>query len=104
MMKHVSGDRIGTGMSFYMLGGELSRSLGPLIITAAVSLWGMDGTWRLMPFGIACSAVLYLKLGKIRIQRKSRAAKDSGLNIRKSLKSILKCFSLLLCFFFSEQQ
>ena len=98
MMKIVSGDRIGTGMSFYMLGGELSRSLGPLIITAAVSLWGIEGTWRLMPFGIACSAVLYIKLGKIRLERKSCAAKDSGLDIRKSFKKHFNMFFIVAMF------
>ena len=50
MIKHVSGDRIGKGMSFYMLGGELARTLGPLIILAAVSLWGLEGTYKLIPF------------------------------------------------------
>ncbi len=36
MMRHVSTGRIGRGMSFYMLGGELARTLGPLIILGAV--------------------------------------------------------------------
>ena len=30
MMRKVSGDRIGMGMSFYMVGGELARSAGPV--------------------------------------------------------------------------
>jgi len=29
MIKTVSGDQIGTGMSFYMVGGVLARTLGP---------------------------------------------------------------------------
>ena len=32
MVRWVSGKRIGTGMSFFMLGGELARSIGPLVI------------------------------------------------------------------------
>jgi len=67
MIKKVSGNRIGKGMSFYMLGGEIARTLGPLIITGAVSLWGLEGTWRLIPFGLVASFILYFKLRKIKI-------------------------------------
>ena len=38
LIKDVAGNRLGKGMSFFMLGGELARSLGPLIIIGAVSL------------------------------------------------------------------
>ena len=37
MIKHVSAEQVGKGMSYYMLGGELARTLGPLLITAAIS-------------------------------------------------------------------
>ena len=69
MIKEVSIDRIGRGMSFYMLGGELARTLGPMIILGAVSLWGLEGTWRLVPFGIAASAFLYFQLRNITVDR-----------------------------------
>jgi FSR family fosmidomycin resistance protein-like MFS transporter len=69
MVKQVSLDKIGRGMSFYMLGGELARTLGPLIILGAVSLWGLEGTWRLVPFGIAASGLLYIRLKDIQVDR-----------------------------------
>ena len=68
IIKHVSGDRTGKGMSFYMLGGELARTLGPLLILGAISLWGLEGTWRLIPLGIAASFILYIKLIKVDIK------------------------------------
>jgi FSR family fosmidomycin resistance protein-like MFS transporter len=49
-------------MSFYMFGGEIARTLGPLVILGAISLWGMEGTYRLIPFGVAVSAVLFFRL------------------------------------------
>ena len=67
MIKRVSGNRIGKGMSFFMLGGEIARSVGPIYILAAVSLWGLEGTWRLIPFGLAASALLYFKFRNIPI-------------------------------------
>lgn len=67
MIKKVSGNRIGKGMSFYMLGGEIARSLGPLYILGAVSLWGLEGTYRLLPFGLIASALLFFRFRKIPI-------------------------------------
>jgi len=67
MIKKVSGDRIGKGMSFYMLGGEIARSVGPIYVLAAVSLWGLEGTYKLIPFGLIASALLFFKFRKIPI-------------------------------------
>lgn len=62
LVRHSSGNRIGTGMSLFMVGGELARSLGPLLFLAAVSLWGPEGAWRLAILGLAASLVLYLRM------------------------------------------
>jgi MFS transporter, FSR family, fosmidomycin resistance protein len=75
MVRKVSGDNIGKGMSFYMFGGEIARTVAPLIILAAVSLWGLDGTWRLIPFGLAASLILYIRLRNIRISDDLRQSK-----------------------------
>jgi len=65
MIKRFSADKTGTGMSYFMFGGELARTLGPLIITAALSVWGLEGTFRLMPFGIIASIILFFKLKNV---------------------------------------
>lgn len=65
LMRNVSGKRIGAGMSFFMFGGELARSVGPLVILGAISMWGIKGTFRLIPFGIAASLFLYFRLKTI---------------------------------------
>ena len=67
MVKRMASDRVGKGMSFYMLGGEMARTLGPLTILAAVSIWGLEGSWRLIPFALGASLLLYLKLRRIEI-------------------------------------
>ena len=59
MVKHFSGTRTGKGMSFYMVGGELARTAGPIIILGVISWWGLEGTWKMIPFGIIASVVLY---------------------------------------------
>jgi FSR family fosmidomycin resistance protein-like MFS transporter len=67
MIRRVSGENLGRGMSFYMFGGEMARTLGPLIVLGAVSLWGLEGTFKLLPFGILASILLYIKLRDIKI-------------------------------------
>lgn len=62
MVKMASGDKTGTGMSYYMVGGEFARTLGPILVTASVSWWGLEGVYKLMPIGIIASYILYLKL------------------------------------------
>jgi len=60
LIRELAGTRTGKGMSFYMMGGELARTAGPLIILGVISLWGLEGTWKMMPLGLAASLVLYL--------------------------------------------
>ncbi len=75
MIRHVSGKKIGKGMSFFMVGGELARTLGPLIIVGAVSHWGLEGTYKLIPFGLIASIILYFKLRKIDLREDFRKEK-----------------------------
>ncbi len=62
MIARVAGRRVGTGMSLFMAGGELGRTLGPLLVVTAVGWWGIEGIWRLAFIGWAFSGVLYLRL------------------------------------------
>jgi FSR family fosmidomycin resistance protein-like MFS transporter len=61
LVYRVAGKKTGRGMSFYMTGGELARTLGPLVIVAAVSLLGFDGYYPVMIVGIVASVVMYFK-------------------------------------------
>ena len=88
MVKRVSGERTGTGMSIFMLGGELSRTLGPLIITAAVSIWCLEGSYRLMPFGIAASVILFFKLKDLKVTEDFKK-RESNPQVWKTFKTHL---------------
>jgi FSR family fosmidomycin resistance protein-like MFS transporter len=58
----LSGEHLGRGMGFWMVGGELGRTLGPAIVAAVVSWLGLRGTPWLMVGGLAASLLLYLRL------------------------------------------
>ncbi|MEJ2012522.1 MAG: MFS transporter [Anaerolineales bacterium] len=62
MAGRVSGQRLGRGMSYWMVGGELGRTIGPIIIVSVVGWYGLGGSWWLMFGGWTASIVLYLRL------------------------------------------
>jgi FSR family fosmidomycin resistance protein-like MFS transporter len=62
MAGRLSGNSLGRGMGFWMVGGELGRTLGPLIIVTAVQFLTLEGTPWLMIGGLVASALLYLGL------------------------------------------
>lgn len=94
MIKHISADQVGKGMSYYMLGGELARTLGPLLITAAISWWGLEGSWRVMPLGIIASIILYFKLKNININKDfQRKKKETG--AKETFKKYIPFFVII---------
>jgi len=76
MIKESSGDKVGRGMSFFMVGGELARTVGPLLVLSAVSWWGLKEIYRLMPIGVLASLILYWKLKDVDIQRPLTGTKN----------------------------
>lgn len=85
MVKDVSGNRVGTGMSFFMVGGELARTLGPMLVIAAVSYWSLEEIYRLIPLGLLASFFLFLKLRNYEGQERVTKTKEKG-DTRKLLR------------------
>ncbi len=94
MIKKVSGNYTGRGMSFYMFGGEIARTVGPVIILGAVSLVGLEHTYYLIPFSALFTVFLYFKLRNIRISDEF-AHRQKQSNISTTLKKH-KTFLLML--------
>jgi FSR family fosmidomycin resistance protein-like MFS transporter len=68
MVGRLSGDRKGRGMSFFMTGGELARTIGPLVAVGAVSLFGLEGFYPVMVVGILASLWLFLRFRDVPIR------------------------------------
>lgn len=94
MIKHLSANKTGRGMSYYMLGGEIARTAGPLIITAAVAWWGLEGSWRVMPIGIIMSIILFIKFRNLSIN-KDFQKKKKEFGSKETIKKMLPFFGLL---------
>ena len=89
MIGYLSGRRVGRGMSLYMAGGEMGRSLGPILVAGAVGLWGFEGIWRLAIMGWATSAILFLRFRHIDAQPKQKQQRES---IREILPRVQRLF------------
>jgi MFS transporter, FSR family, fosmidomycin resistance protein len=66
IVNQLSGTRTGKGMSYFMVGGELARTAGPMIILGVISWWGLEGTWKMMPFGFVASVILWFNFRNAR--------------------------------------
>ena len=64
----LSGSRLGRGMSFWMVGGELGRTIGPLIVVSAIGYLTLDGLPWLMFGGIFTTIFLYYQLKNVSTQ------------------------------------
>jgi MFS transporter, FSR family, fosmidomycin resistance protein len=62
MVARISGRKVGLGMSLFMAGGELGRTVGPLLAVWAVSTLTMDGFYKIMVLGWAASFLLFWRL------------------------------------------
>jgi len=63
MAGNLSGRRLGQGMGIWMVGGELGRTVGPLVLVTTVGWLTMRGTPALMVAGLAVAVALAARVG-----------------------------------------
>lgn len=96
MVSRLSAARKGRGMSFFMTGGELARTIGPLVAVAGVSLLGLEGFYPVMIFGLISSGWLYLKLRDVPVNDVHTKRNLSALQTWRKLRYILWPLSAIL--------
>lgn len=92
MVGRLSGQSVGRGMSFFMFGGEMARTVGPLVAVQAVSTFGLDGMWQVAPVAVASSVVLWWRLGDVpyrTTERKPSKILAVWKNMRQLLVSVI---------------
>jgi FSR family fosmidomycin resistance protein-like MFS transporter len=90
MVAEISGKKVGMGMSLFMAGGELSRSIGPLLAVWAVTTWTLDGFYRIVVIGWAATLILFLRLRNI------PSRPEKGNSLRALRPALLGLFAPLL--------
>lgn len=85
MGSSLSGRHLGRGMSYWMVGGELGRALGPVVIVTAIAYLTVDGLPWLLLAGVLASVFLSVKLNSL----STRTLKEgSQLNWRLGLREL----------------
>lgn len=100
LIARYAGDFKGRGMSFFMTGGELARTLGPMVAVGAVSILGLAHFHFVLVLAVITSVVLYLTLEpageKTAIKRKG-SLKAAYLEIRHVLEPLAAILTARAC-------
>jgi MFS transporter, FSR family, fosmidomycin resistance protein len=77
MISARSGKKVGRGMGFFMVGGELGFGIGPLVVVAVIGWLTIRGLPWLMTLGMLASVILYFRLKNVSTVRTA----ESGLRV-----------------------
>ncbi len=81
----LSGTLLGRGMSFWMMGGELGRALGPLVVVTAIRFVGVEGTPWLAILGVVSSLSLLVLLRDV---QDTVAARGPALRFGRAMRAM----------------
>ncbi len=98
MAGRLSGERLGLGMSFWMVGGELGRTLGPLVIVTTLQYVPIQGTPLLMVAGWLTSIILYSRLRDVSNHIPHNSQSVSWLSALKTMRPVLLPLSGVMIF------
>jgi MFS transporter, FSR family, fosmidomycin resistance protein len=85
----LSGKKLGRGMSYWMVGGELARTLGPLLLVSAVSWLTPRGLPWLVFGGVAASILLFFRLRTVTDYRPPHGTSPSWGQAFRNVQPIL---------------
>jgi len=83
MVSMRAGRKVGRGMGFFMVGGELGFGIGPLLVVATIAVFTLKGLPWLMTLGMLASIILYFRLKNASTVRHTQA--EAGLPARQAL-------------------
>lgn len=92
------GAKTGRAMSYFMFGGEAARSIGPLIITAAISWFTLEGSFVVAVFGVAASIILYFTVDTTRSDSEAADRLKQKIAIRPLLRKRIRWLTGLFGF------
>ncbi len=100
MMKHFSGDKIGTGMSLFMVGGETARSVGPLVLSAILAYYYLGAASVLLIVVALLTLVFWKKFNNATISEEYTHKKAKQNGIKEVLKRNKKLYMVLAVIIF----
>ncbi|MEA4811602.1 MAG: MFS transporter [Anaerolineaceae bacterium] len=93
---HFSGKRIGKGMSFWMIGGELGYSLGPLLVMTIVGVIGLRRLPLMAIGGLLVSVFLFFATRNVDTRGENKTPKVNKTAFLSGIKMVMVPMALLL--------
>lgn len=92
----LAGKKLGRGMSFWMVGGELGRAFGPLIVVTAIGYLTLEGLPWLMVAGVLTSIFLYTKLKSITTQPRNNGNQLPWKTALAKMRTVMTPLAILI--------
>ena len=73
VVARMAGRHKGLGMSFFMVGGEAARAVGPVAAVGLVALMGLEGFYPVAAVSFLCSALLFMATRDLPVTRTATA-------------------------------
>jgi FSR family fosmidomycin resistance protein-like MFS transporter len=86
---YLSGNRLGRGMGFWMVGGELGRTLGPLVVVSALAFMSMRSMAYLSLAAVATSVFLYFRLRDVPLRTRDDGEQVPWRTAVRAMRSIM---------------
>ena len=86
MVSARAGKKVGRGMGFFMVGGELGFGIGPLLVVAVIGYLTLKGLPWLMILGMLASVILFFRLNDASTVRHAQA--EASLPVRQALSEM----------------
>jgi MFS transporter, FSR family, fosmidomycin resistance protein len=96
LVANYAGSQKGRGMSVYMTGGELARTIGPLVAAGWVSAFGLTYFPAIMLFGVFTSAWLWLQFKRpvgLRFSKKRASTRQ----VWREMQALFLPLGAILC-------
>lgn len=93
---YLAGERLGRGMGFWMVGGELGRTLGPLVVVSALAVMSLRSIAFLAIAGIVTSIVLHVRLRDVPLQSAGEGPRVSWRHAVRGMRVVMGLLAALI--------
>ncbi len=93
---YLAGDRLGRGMGFWMVGGELGRTLGPLVVVSALAVMSLRSMAFLALAGVAASITLHFRLRDVPLRSRGDGARVHWRPAVREMRSLMGLLGALI--------
>jgi FSR family fosmidomycin resistance protein-like MFS transporter len=93
---YLAGNQLGRGMGFFMVGGELGRTLGPLVVVSTLAVMSLRWMAVLALVGIATSVILHFRLREVSLRSRGDGEQIPWRTAMRAMRSLMLILAALI--------